>query len=355
MRKLRDLLVFRPWVPQPPPEPVVAEAPLMFKGTAPAEVAPPEPPMSIEDMPAVEVPFGEPIPESVVKLAIRYPECLQQELPTEYPLAEQGCERSVRTLEGVDLSFLSTHSPGLRGNDWNNYLRCSMARMARSLRVLRERCPAPAKVLDFGSYLGNFSFMLRDAGYDVHALDSYRKYGDCLSRVVAELNNQNVSVLDFDDQGRDCAGLASNSYDAVFCMGVIEHIPHTPRLLLETLHRILKPGGWLIMDTPNLGYLYKRQQLLRGESVYCPLELQYETELPFEGHHREFTIKEVRWMIDRLAHENVHVETFLYSIYGLKSLYGNDLAYFRQMQEDAEKREIILTASQKPQALAAAG
>lgn len=351
MRKLRDLLVFRPTTvsvpPAPPPEPVAQ---------ATAEPMPePTPVLSIEEQPAVDWPIGVPVPESVQKLAVRFPDCLAEEFPADFPLVQRACERSVHAVSGVDLSYLAMHSPGLRGNDWSNYLRCSMARMVRSLRVLRDRCAAPAKVLDFGSYLGNFSFMLRDAGYEVHALDSYRRYGECLSRVVAELQRQDISVLDSDDLGRDCAGVATGTYDAVICMGVIEHIPHTPRLLLETLHRILKPGGWLILDTPNLGYLYKRQQLQRGESVYCPLELQYETELPFEGHHREFTVQEVRWMLDRLAHQNVHLETFLYSFYGLKALYGNDLDCYRIMQNDPEKREIILTASQKPIALAAAG
>lgn len=349
MSKLRNLLAYRSKSGESASGPTARTLAVGEEGSTSGG------PLSIEDMPAVEVPLDEPIPDSVVKLAVRYPECLQREFSSEYPAVEQGCARSMAILAGQDLSFLATHSPGLRGNDWNNYLLCSMARMARSLRVLQKRCSAPAKVLDFGSYLGNFSFMLREAGYDVHALDAYRRYGDCLSPVVAKLQELNATVLDFDAMGPDCAGLASNTYDAVFCMGVIEHIPHTPRLLLETLNRVLKPGGWLIMDTPNLGYLYKREQLRRGESVYCPLELQYETALPFEGHHREFTVKEVRWMIDRLAHEQVHVETFLYSIYGLKALYGNDLDYFRQMQADPEKREIILTASQKPRTRAAVG
>ena len=91
----------------------------------------------------------------------------------------------------------------------------------------------------------------------------------------------------------------------MLCMGVIEHIPHTPRLLLDTLTRVLKPGGILILDTPNLAYLYKRLALLDGGTIFCPMAQQYYTELPFEGHHREYIVDEIAWMLNAAGHEPI--------------------------------------------------
>src|SRR4030095_1318363 len=68
--------------------------------------------------------------------------------------------------------------------------------------------------------------------------------------------------------------LPSESFDGVVCVEVIEHVPQD-HLLVEQIARVLKPGGWLYLTTPNGDYvrneppdynpdhirLYTRQQL----------------------------------------------------------------------------------------------
>lgn len=48
----------------------------------------------------------------------------------------------------------------------------------------------------------------------------------------------------------DATALADESVDVVASFETIEHVPDDDRLLRE-LHRILRPGGWLICSTPN--------------------------------------------------------------------------------------------------------
>jgi len=109
----------------------------------------------------------------------------------------------------------------------------------------------------------------------------------------------------------------------------------------------LRPGGILVLDTPNLAYLYNREKLARGESIFCPLELQYTTELPFEGHHREYTVAEVRFLLGAIGHQVLELETFNYSLLAQERLEGHDAAAWRRMEEDASLREVILTVSQR--------
>jgi ubiquinone/menaquinone biosynthesis C-methylase UbiE len=45
------------------------------------------------------------------------------------------------------------------------------------------------------------------------------------------------------------------SFDKVLCSEVIEHIPDAPQALRE-MHRVLKPGGTLVLSTPNKGSWY---------------------------------------------------------------------------------------------------
>jgi 2-polyprenyl-3-methyl-5-hydroxy-6-metoxy-1,4-benzoquinol methylase len=281
-------------------------------------------------------------------LRLEFPACIAREFPAEFPAAWSAVEKVVAACAGVELASLARRSPGLRGYDWSAYLRCSVVRMVRALHALRERGVAGGRVLDFGSYFGNFSLMGAAAGYVVDALDSYEEYGAALAPFVRLLRQAGAQVCDFAAAGPDLTGLPAAGYDAVLCMGVIEHIPHTPRPVLEAIHRALKPGGLLVLDTPNLAYLYNRQKLARGDSLLCPMALQYYTELPYEGHHREYTLAEVRWMLEQVGHEVLTLETFCYSIYQAGVLTGETLENYQYMQLDPSASEVIFAVSGKP-------
>jgi 2-polyprenyl-3-methyl-5-hydroxy-6-metoxy-1,4-benzoquinol methylase len=280
-------------------------------------------------------------------ITLDFPACIEREFPEVFPLAWAAIEQVQAAIKEANFSPLERHSPGLKGFDWGIYLRCSVVRMVRVLSVLSQRGVTAGHLLDCGAYFGNFSLMCASEGYQVDALDSYKGYEQALSGVTTLLHNSGIQVIDFDEVGYDLHQIQPQTYDIVLCMGVIEHIPHTPRLLLESLNRVLKPGGLLVIDTPNLAYLYNRQKLARGESIFCPISLQYFTELPFEGHHREYTLAEVEWMLEQIGHTDIYTETFNYSVYGLSILQGHDLDNYKIMRADPESREIIMTVSRK--------
>src|SRR5687767_3927863 len=229
-------------------------------------------------------------------LALNEAEVLRTSYPAEFPIAAAATERVVGRLGGVDLAPLARRSPSLNGYDWTSYLECSICRLVRFQRALREALPSGGAVLDFGSYFGNFGLVCRAMGFKVDAIDSYREYGAAMTPFVELQQEAGIRVHDF-AAGDVTSQVEAGSFDAVICAGVIEHIPHTPRQLLSTLGTLLKPGGWLILDTPNLAYLYKRLTLLGGNSIFAPVEQQFFTELPFEGHHREYTVAEIQWML----------------------------------------------------------
>jgi len=47
------------------------------------------------------------------------------------------------------------------------------------------------------------------------------------------------------------AEFAARTFDVVTCWHVIEHAAD-PRRVIEEIHRVLRPGGWLVLATPNL-------------------------------------------------------------------------------------------------------
>lgn len=273
---------------------------------------------------------------------------LSRTFPTEYPIAANTTATVLSRIGAADLAPLARHSPSLAGYDWTSYLRCSLCRVVRVQRALATNAPSGGRVLDYGSYFGNFGLACQSMGFRVEAVDSYREYGEALAPWLALQREAGIVTRDFLDTGYDLASLGRGTYDAIICAGVIEHIPHTPRPLLETLTSALKPGGVLVLDTPNLAYLYKRLALLEGQSIFAPISQQYFTEVPFEGHHREYTCDELEWLLKAAGHDIVSMETFNYSVFGQSRLAGEHLAYYREMESDPSLRELILSVSRRP-------
>ncbi len=299
-------------------------------------------------MPVEETPSPQPpLDESPLRLTLDEPAALATQYAEEYPIAQTATQQVIARLPGVDLSPLARRSPSLAGYDWNSYLHCSLCRVVRFQRALRNYVPAGGRVLDLGSYFGNIALASRALGFEVDAIDAYRDYGPALAPFAELQRDAGIGVFDFSDV-RDISEIRGRgAYDGVICAGVIEHIPHTPRLLLEGIRDVLKPGGVLVLDTPNLAYLYKRRALLQGESIFAPIAQQFHTELPFEGHHREYTSSEVEWMLDAAGFDRVALETFNYSMFGHSALAGDDVAYYQAMQADPSLREVIFAVARR--------
>jgi SAM-dependent methyltransferase len=66
-----------------------------------------------------------------------------------------------------------------------------------------------------------------------------------LDYTTADLNSP-LADLSFDVQE---IPLPSDTYDVILCNHVLEHVPNDIKAMRE-IHRILKPGGWAIMQVP---------------------------------------------------------------------------------------------------------
>jgi len=109
----------------------------------------------------------------------------------------------------------------------------------------------------------------------------------------------------------DCSAqifpVESGSVDCVFLADVIEHLPHSPRFLLEEIHRVLRPDGICVTSTPNAVRLTVRLKMLVGASNWPRVSDYYEATY-HGGHHHEYTEKELRYVHDRAGFRVVDLQ-----------------------------------------------
>lgn len=78
--------------------------------------------------------------------------------------------------------------------------------------------------------------------------------------VARRLRDPRVRTLLVDAEAVDPAG---ESYDALVMIALVEHLID-PLRALQRLRAVLRPGGFLYLDTPNIAKYTRRLQLLRG-------------------------------------------------------------------------------------------
>ncbi len=90
-----------------------------------------------------------------------------------------------------------------------------------------------------------------------------------------------------------------DSLDVVLYCEMIEHLMHDPTHSLYEIHRILKPGGHLILSTPNPFRYTNYVRFLRAQNIYPP----FSGYGPYCRHNREFSADELRLLLKQCNFE----------------------------------------------------
>jgi ubiquinone/menaquinone biosynthesis C-methylase UbiE len=97
--------------------------------------------------------------------------------------------------------------------------------------------------LDFGCGAGGLTYRIAEVCSEVVGIDVESYKLEFAKSQSLRLNRSNARFLCYD--GEDVP-LADDSFDVVFCVDVIEHLP-TPQRFVSEFYRLLKPGGLLLL------------------------------------------------------------------------------------------------------------
>ncbi|HTS49751.1 MAG TPA: methyltransferase domain-containing protein, partial [Bryobacteraceae bacterium] len=120
--------------------------------------------------------------------------------------------------------------------------------------------------------------------------------------VTSSEGDQFACDVDLFDAEKDRFPYADSYFSTVLCCELIEHLTADPMHMLSEINRILKPGGHLVLTTPNLASLGSIAAVLDGyHPGFFPAYIRprAEGQEPEARHNREYTPREVaRLLVD---------------------------------------------------------
>jgi 2-polyprenyl-3-methyl-5-hydroxy-6-metoxy-1,4-benzoquinol methylase len=180
-------------------------------------------------------------------------------------------------------------SPGLF--DFKNYLEASAIRFYKAYQHIYG-LEENLSVCDVGGFWGVLPLTLKELGYRVAMTESLKYYNDSFNALFDFIAGRGVQVFDYDPFEGDAA--LDKQFDVVTLMAVLEHYPHSHQTLMKNICGLMRPDGKLYIEVPNIAYWPKRVGLMMGRSPLAALADVYRSDVPFIGHHHEFTMAELR-------------------------------------------------------------
>ena len=136
-----------------------------------------------------------------------------------------------------------------------------MMRVAEThLRFVR-RVATTGRLVDVGCSTGNFIGLASTAGFAASGIEFSADSAGC-ARKATGLDVETGAIHD--------SALPPASIDVLTMYDVIEHVPD-PTADLRAAWRLLRPGGWLVLSTPNIDGLFPRASLPLAKALdYWP-------------------------------------------------------------------------------------
>jgi SAM-dependent methyltransferase len=198
-------------------------------------------------------------------------------------------------------SSVSRRIVALDDNHWyRGYLDIEGERLFSDIEIITRAVPKPGRILDIGCSPPFVLASLQSLGYDAVGIDVNPA---AFARSEAEFGFKAVKC----DIEANPLPFADGTFDAVLMCEVFEHLRINPVRTMHEVHRVIRPGGFLHLTTPNLFSLGGiRNFLFKRSAFFCTRrelydELNHINVEGFSGHVREYTHREVEGFLSRVG------------------------------------------------------
>ena len=152
-----------------------------------------------------------------------------------------------------------------------------------------------------GSYLQITPALETRLGYGEVRGCYYGPAGKVDQRSVQSIDGEQFHcALELFDAEKDRFPYDDGYFSTVLCCELVEHLTEDPMHMMAEINRILRPGGHLVLTTPNIGSLRAIAAILTGyHPGFFPAYIRprVEGEEPEARHNREYTAREIALLV----------------------------------------------------------
>ncbi|HEY9679239.1 MAG TPA: class I SAM-dependent methyltransferase [Drouetiella sp.] len=219
-----------------------------------------------------------------------------------------------------------------------NYYNIQISRYSWIGEQLKKVLPAGAKVGDIGAAPGHISRMLKKIGFDVTAYDfnpdadMWESPGELGFAQV--LRNEGIKVNHWDVEVEDSRTVPAEpqvppTLDAVVFTEILEHIYRYPFASVRQVSHLVKPGGYIVLTTPNRAYAWFRLKALMGGSSDTEFKLLRDSFPPHMRHVWQYTLAECCEILNECGFDIVTGEVKSFHLWTSRSEDGTTSASWK--------------------------
>jgi len=192
------------------------------------------------------------------------------------------------------------------------YIETHLTRLEKTLNITPPGGPGD-RILEMGSYLQITPALQTKLGYGEVRGCYYGPAGRTDHRTGTSKNGEQFACdLDLFNAEKDPFPYADEHFATVLCCELVEHLAEDPMHMMAEINRILRPGGHLVLTTPNIGSLRAIAAILEGyHPGFFPAYIRprVEGEEPEARHNREYTPREIKMLFYYAGFEVTLLET----------------------------------------------
>jgi methionine biosynthesis protein MetW len=130
------------------------------------------------------------------------------------------------------------------------------------------------RIIDIGCGEGSFGTRIRGRYKELYGID--------ISKDAVELAMQSGVIASCVNLNVDPAPFPDGFFDAAVTLDVIEHV-FDPIRFVKEIHRILRPGGYVVVSTPNIRKIQRVITLMKGRFPHTSYD-----PVGFDGGHLHY-------------------------------------------------------------------
>jgi SAM-dependent methyltransferase len=244
-------------------------------------------------------------------VAGRYVEFLECVVEGRKWVAPGESVRAIETVEApveVETEYIKSWAPA--EDESRAYVENHLTRLQKTLAITPPGGPED-RVLEMGAYLQITPALKTRLGYG-EVRGCYYGTAGCTDQrtVISESGETFECSVDLFDAEKDRFPYADEHFSTVLCCELLEHLPTDPMFMMGEINRILKPGGHLVLSTPNLASLRALAGILQGFNPQLfSAYIQPRNGVVDARHAREYTPYEIRKLLEDSGFEVALLET----------------------------------------------